>query len=303
MHGRTRMVLVFLALLLLPTFALAEFMPDGAKAIWPDYRTPLTGVTVFFDEATVIWVDLPETFLQNRTEVELVWTIMSRVYDASDNRHRPTFKSCKPRLRVGRGRASGLYEPEMDFNAGLATLHTNVQTRHLKPGKNKIKVMCHRSVMCLGGRCQFVITEMYFAEAVMEAPETEKAPAAGEDPQKQAEKLVLAQQWDKRCFEEFYLAELRARVARELSPAYQADANRILEAKNWDVLHQSIPKLLVKHVNLESIRTLAASKCGKLTFADPKAEGFADFLSAVSAMMDYEINMLKEELKKEPPKK
>jgi len=291
------MGLVLLALLLLPTFALAEFIPEGEKVTWLDYRTPLTGVTVYYDEATVIWVSLPETFLQNRTKVELVWTIMSRVYDASDNRRRPSFTACTPRLRVGRGRASGLYEVEMDPRAGLITLHTNIQTRHLKPGLNKIKIMCHRPLMCLGARCQFIVTEMYFAEAVMEKTEAEEA-GKGQD-----EKQTLAQQWIERCAFPLFLSMLDERVSAEVPPKARAEAERILSSKDWGPFKTSLSVCLIASCDSQVIRqalteSMSDSNCEKVNWDEPcliRCHGF------LTTYLENEMHLLRLELKKKFP--
>ena len=137
MTGRTHVALVLLALALLLLFpaALRAEPPGGQEVAWNDYRTPLTGVPVLYNEATIIWVYLPEEFLKGRSQVTLVWTVMSQVYSSLDRKQKPTFESCQPQLRVGQGMASGLYGLPVDPQSGLATQRLEIKTKHLKPIK------------------------------------------------------------------------------------------------------------------------------------------------------------------------
>jgi hypothetical protein len=115
MTGRTKAALVLGAwLAFFPAMLRAAPAPENREVAWPDYRTPLTGVPALFGEPTIIWVDLPEEFLKDRSRVTLVWAAMSRVYSALEGKMRPSFEFCQPRLRIGQGLASSLYGLPVD---------------------------------------------------------------------------------------------------------------------------------------------------------------------------------------------
>jgi hypothetical protein len=301
MTGRTKAALVLLALLLLFPAVLWAEPPEGREVTWKDYRTPLTGVPVLFNEATIIWVDVPEEFLKGRSQVTLVWTVMSRVYSTLDRKQKPTFEFCQPQLRVGQGLASGLYGLPVDPQSGLATLRLEVKTKHLKPGRNRIKAMCNPLVegVCMGGNCQFVITEMYFQETIAGKAAAAPAPSiAGEDSVRQEEKLKLARQWTENCALKSFLRTLRDRVSSELPQSVQGEADRILNSKDWDKFTEDVSKSLARICSYQTIQSLDASDCEKFSKDEPCLASFHAFLRT---LMENEMSLLTMELKKKFP--
>jgi len=301
MTGRTKIALVLLALLLLFPAVLWAEPPEGREVTWKDYRTPLTGVPVLYTEATIIWVDLPAEFLEGRSQVTLVWTVMSQVYSSLDRKQKPTFESCQPQLRVGQGMATGLYGLPVDPQSGLATQRLEIKTKHLKPGRNRIKAMCDQYLwLCPSGQCQFVITEMYFQETITGAAASAKAPTtAEEDSGRQEEKQALARQWVENCALKSALPMLlRAKVSRDLPQNVQGEANRILSAKDWDPLRKELAQALAERCSFQVIEAMATWSCDKINKDEPC---MADFLTYLGILLDREMILLRQELKKKFP--
>jgi len=168
MTGRTKAALVMLALLLLFPAVLWAEPPVGWQVTWNDYRTPLACVPVQYSQATIIWVYLPAEFLEGRSQVTLVYAVLSATMDSLDPRKMPTFNSCRPYLRIGEGMSSGIYDPSLDTDSAMLTIRLEVKTKHLRPGRNRIKAMCDSppGIFCAADECRFYITKMYFKEAV-----------------------------------------------------------------------------------------------------------------------------------------
>jgi len=305
MTGPTKVALVFMALLLLFSAALPAASALGDREVtWNDYRTPLTGVPVLFSEPTIIWVDLPEEFLKGRSQVTLVWTVMSRVSSAIEGKMRPSFEFCQPQLHIGQGLASGRYDPPIDPRSGLATLRLEVKTKHLRPGKNKIKAMCDRPA---GGSCptfQFIITEMYFQETVSGQAAAAPAPApassaGGEDKGSPEERQTLARKYVAGCAMKFALPMiLRQRASRELPQNAQGEADRILNSKDWDPLVEELTRALAERCSVKVLNTITASGCERLSKGEPCTDEFSAFLET---LLSREMLLLRQELKKKFP--
>jgi hypothetical protein len=112
----------------------------------------------------------------------------------------------------------------------------------------------------------------------------------------------VARQWAETCAFKYFLDTLRSRVSSDLPPNVQSEADRILNAKDWDPLRASLSRFLAELCKFQVVQTLAealaASDCDKVNREEPCLAAFHAFLTT---MMENEISLLTLELKKKFP--
>ena len=159
-----RLLRSFLTLSLSLSILCFPFANSYSEEIWwSDYREPLSNVKVIHDESATIHVDIPEGFVADKEEITLAVTVKSNVYVGQALKRELGFHLFYPSITVN-DKFFGSHRIHVTEMPEVQTHQINIKTKHLKPGKNKLKARfkwrSERS-NCVG-RCSYTIKEISF---------------------------------------------------------------------------------------------------------------------------------------------